>query len=181
MVVAGHFGSEGESGEMADSPAAPIVVGVDGSPGSRAALRFALEEGAVRGVPVRLVTAWLLGPPMLDILPRKAHRAAADSARELQDSVLEDVVQSLPAGFELPALDRVVIQDVGGATLVDAARSGSMLVVGSGRKGALARSFLGSVSEFCVRHASVPVVVVPDPARTGEPSAVATQTVPTPA
>lgn len=150
---------------MADSPTAPIVVGVDGSSGSRAALRFALEEGAVRRVPVRLVTAWLLGPPMLDILPRKAHRAAAESARELQDSVLTDVVRELPADFALPTLDQVVIQDVGGATLVDAAKSGSMLVVGTGRKGALARSFLGSVSEFCVRHATVPVVVVPESSR----------------
>ncbi|MBA2523381.1 MAG: universal stress protein, partial [Solirubrobacterales bacterium] len=38
------------------------------------------------------------------------------------------------------------------------------LVVGTGRKGTLRRTLLGSVSEFCVRHARCPVVVVPDPA-----------------
>jgi nucleotide-binding universal stress UspA family protein len=47
-----------------DAPARPkatttgIVVGVDGSPGARAALRWARAEGATRGVPVAAVLAW---------------------------------------------------------------------------------------------------------------------------
>ena len=40
--------------------------------------------------------------------------------------------------------------------------------VGSGRKSVLVRALLGSVSEYCVRHARVPVVVVPDPSRLEE-------------
>jgi nucleotide-binding universal stress UspA family protein len=35
-----------------------IVVGVDGSEGARAALRFALEEARMRGEKVRAVAAW---------------------------------------------------------------------------------------------------------------------------
>lgn len=48
--------------------------------------------------------------------------------------------------------------------LVEEAQDALMLVVGSGRKGILARAFLGSSSAYCVRHATVPVVVVPDSA-----------------
>jgi hypothetical protein len=43
-----------------------------------------------------------------------------------------------------------------------------MLVVGSSHKGMAARRLLGSVSEYCLRHARVPVVVVPDPSRVRE-------------
>jgi nucleotide-binding universal stress UspA family protein len=48
---------------------------------------------------------------------------------------------------------------------VEAAHDAALLVVGSGRKSLVARALLGSVSEYCVRHSRVPVVVVPDPAR----------------
>jgi hypothetical protein len=59
----------------------------------------------------------------------------------------------------------VVLQNYGGHALVEAAHDAAMLVVGSGHKSLVARALLGSVSEYCVRHAKVPVVVVPDPAR----------------
>ena len=44
------------------SPRAPaVVVGVDGSPGARAALRWALREARLRNSPVRAVHAWTFG------------------------------------------------------------------------------------------------------------------------
>ena len=48
----------GRSGASPTSPAGGIVVGVDGSPGSLAALRWAIREGYVRGRRVHAVTAW---------------------------------------------------------------------------------------------------------------------------
>jgi nucleotide-binding universal stress UspA family protein len=48
----------GRTGASLTSPAAGIVVGVDGSPGSLAALRWAIREGYVRGMRVHAVTAW---------------------------------------------------------------------------------------------------------------------------
>jgi len=38
-----------------------------------------------------------------------------------------------------------------------------MVVVGSGRQSSASRKVLGSVGEYCLRHASAPVVVVPEP------------------
>jgi len=40
----------------------------------------------------------------------------------------------------------------------------SLLVMGSRGQGTLRRTFLGSVSDYCVHHAHIPVVVVPPPA-----------------
>lgn len=139
-----------------------MVVGVDGSTGSLAALRFALEEGLARGATVQVVTSWLLGPPMRETITDEAYAEEAASAQRLQDAAIYAATRDLA---ETPVISRLVVHDVGGATLIDAARDAAMLVVGSGRKSVLARAFLGSVSEFCVRHASVPVVVVPDPSR----------------
>ncbi len=64
------------------------------------------------------------------------------------------------------------------SSLVKAAHDAALLVVGSGRKSLVARALLGSVSEYCVRHSRVPVVVVPDPARLGEDAVVHEEIVP---
>jgi nucleotide-binding universal stress UspA family protein len=139
-----------------------IVVGVDGSHGSKAALAFALSEGLVRGVTVEVVTTWLMGPAISDIATATTFDEEHAKAREVQEAALAEVL----AGFaERPVISQVVVQNYGGHALVEAAHDAALLVVGSGRKKALARALLGSVSEYCVRHAQVPVVVVPDPAR----------------
>ncbi|HEX2896163.1 MAG TPA: universal stress protein [Marmoricola sp.] len=139
-----------------------IVVGVDGSHGSKAALAFALAEGLARGATVEVVTTWLLGPAISDIATATTFEEEQGKAQRTQDAALAEVL----AGFsEKPAISRVVLQSYGGHALVDAAHDAAMLVVGSGRKSMLARALLGSVSEYCVRHARVPVVVVPDPGR----------------
>ena len=143
----------------------PVVVGVDGSPSSRAALAFALEEGLVRGVTVEVVTTWLLGPTMADVVTASSFEEEEKRAREAQDAVLDEVL----AGFdERPAISQVVLHNYSGRSLVEAAHDAALLVVGSGRKGLVSRAVLGSVSEYCVRHAHVPVVVVADPARIPE-------------
>ena len=142
-----------------------IVVGVDGSPGSKAALAFALEEGLVRGTTVEVVTTWLLGPAITDIATATTSEEEQASALACQDKALAEVLD----GFgDRPAISQVVVQSYGGHALVEAAHDAAVLVVGSGRKSVLARALLGSVSEYCVRHAQVPVVVVPDPARLEE-------------
>jgi nucleotide-binding universal stress UspA family protein len=139
-----------------------IVVGVDGTPGSKAALAFALEEGLVRGVTVEVVTTWLMGPILSDIATATTFEDERQRAQETQDAALAEVLE----GFdERPAISQVVLQNFGGNSLVEAARDAALLVVGCGRKNILARALLGSVSEHCVQHATVPVVVVPDPAR----------------
>jgi len=140
----------------------PVVVGVDGTAGSRAALAFALEEGLARGVTVEVVTTWLLGPALSDIAVPSTFEEEQAKAERCQEAALAAVMPDLQ---RQPVVSRVVLHSYGGHALVDAAHDAAMLVVGSGRKRLLARALLGSVSEYCVRHATVPVVVVPDPSR----------------
>ena len=142
-----------------------IVVGVDGSPGSKAALALALEEGLARGVTVEVVTTWLLGAGLSDVAGPDTFEEETERAQRCQDAALAEVL----AGYgERPVISRLVVQSYGGHALVEAARDAALLVVGSGRKSVLARALLGSVSEYCVRPAGVPGVVVPDPARIAE-------------
>jgi nucleotide-binding universal stress UspA family protein len=139
-----------------------IVVGVDGSPGSKAALAFALDEGLARGATVEVVTTWLMGPALSDIATATTTEEEHLKAQQVQQEALDEVLTRFP---ERPTISQVVLQHYGGHALVEGSHDAALLVVGSGRKGTLARALLGSVSEYCVRHSRVPVVVVPDPAR----------------
>jgi nucleotide-binding universal stress UspA family protein len=143
-----------------------IVVGVDGSTGSLAALAFALEEGLTRGSTVEVMTTWLLGPALSDIGTATSAAEEQETAQRCQDEALAEVLSGFPVR---PTISRVVLQSYGGHALVEAAHDAALLVVGSGRKSILARALLGSVSGYCVRHARVPVVVVPDPGRLEQP------------
>ena len=143
----------------------PVVVGLDDSDGGRAALRFALEEGLARHTTVQVVTTWILDGTIRDRITEAMIADEAHLTRVRQDQILAEVAEGMA---ELPPIAQLVLHDAGGAPLVEAAKDAALLVVGTGRKGALARTFLGSVSEYCVRHATVPVVVVPDPGRIRE-------------
>lgn len=146
-----------------------IVVGVDGTPGSLAALEFAFVEALDRGAPVAVVTTWMPDFPAAVAGTGLTFENRADAARHMQDAAIRDIIAQLG---ETPQYSQAVLHDVSGPALIAAARDAALLVVGTGRKEALARAFLGSVSEFCVRHSPVPVVVVPAPS-TPLPSAFA--------
>jgi len=139
-----------------------IVVGVDGSPGSAAALDFALSEGLSRGRTVEIVTGWLWtassdGP---------GHESKLAQGRSviarMQDGELMAALKRLGAS---PVVSQLVVHDYAGRVLVARAEHVSMLVVGGGDQSSSSRKTVGSVAEYCVRHSGAPVLVVPDPAR----------------
>jgi nucleotide-binding universal stress UspA family protein len=143
-----------------------IVVGIDGSTGSAAALHWAAEEAQLRGVEVHAVMAWqqpavygtssltALGmDPSMDTKLALAAAAEAEVAR-LGAKVAEgsDVVIVCEALEGHPA-----------ETLVHAAEGAALLVVGTRGHGGFVGALLGSVSQHVVAHAACPVVVVTDP------------------
>jgi nucleotide-binding universal stress UspA family protein len=138
-----------------------IVVGIDGSDGSRSALRWAIEEAAVRGAAVEAVSAFHVPyagaasvmPLMLD--PKEF----ADAARVVLDKVLAEV-ESEAAALAEP-ITPLVVEGPASTVLVEAGRRASMIVVGARGQGGLAGMLLGSVSRQVTEHATVPVVVVP--------------------
>jgi len=135
-----------------------IVVGVDGSAHAEAALEFALEEAALRGGPLRIVSAWELPssfavggvytPEVFDVFPQEAQiilSKALARAAELQPAV---------------PVEGKVIEGPAAAALLEEARDAAMLVVGSRGRGGFASLLLGSVTQQVVHHAPCPVVVV---------------------
>jgi len=135
-----------------------IVVGIDGSPGSRAALRFAADEASLRQTELRVVSAWhvpagVYMPPTYINLDLDAFRQTASEAAEQQ------VVDVL--GAERATTVDVVIQEGSPAeVLIGESRQAELLVVGSRGHGGFAGMLLGSVSQHCAAHAHCPEVVV---------------------
>ena len=146
-----------------------IVVGVDGSSGADAALDHALRTGLERGCPVEVVTGWLwVGSSDAQSPGVLADGRAA--VQRVQDGVLERAAVRLGA---MPDVIQTVVHDYAGRVLVARAEGATALVVGAGSLGATSTKMLGSVSEYCVRHSPVPVVVVPEPERVRRRHAVA--------
>ena len=135
-----------------------IVVGVDGSPSSCQALRWAARQAKLTGASLEVVTSWEL-PTSYGWMPPYPSEfdPVGEAKRNLQATVAEVLGDD-------PGID-VTITAVEGhpaPVLIDAARGASLLVIGSRGHGALAGMFIGSVSNHCVSHAPCPVTVVRD-------------------
>ncbi len=132
-----------------------IVVGVDGSPQSRQALRWAAHMARMLGAPMTVVTAWEFpttygyGTPLTDWNPE-------DDMRQVQDQAIAGVFGDDPPN----GLGRVLQSGGAARVLLEASEGALMLVVGSRGHGGFAGLLLGSVSSVVAEHASCPVLIV---------------------
>jgi nucleotide-binding universal stress UspA family protein len=136
------------------APARSVVVaGVDGSTGSRDAVRWAAEYAKLTGAELRAVSSWRWPnyitriPPGVDL--------EADTRR-----TLEEVVAEIRGEFPEVPVSEQVIEGPGGPALLSQAEDASLLVVGARGRAAFPGMLLGSVAEYCVRNGPCPVVVV---------------------
>ena len=133
-----------------------IVVGVDGSPSSVQALRWALEQARITGAPVCAVCAWDLPASPTYVAVEEDIGYREEGARTVLDGAIKDATGDAEA---LP-VEREVVCGHPAKVLVDASTDAGLLVVGSRGHGGFAGLLLGSVSQHVVAHASCPVVVV---------------------
>ncbi len=142
------------------------VVGVDGSPGARSALVWALAAAARAGATLELVSAYpidyyWIDPYLLDT--RRLDEIRQDTADRIR-AALADARQdpSLAAVPGVPEVATEVVVGAGAAAdhLVAEASGAGLLVVGSRGRGGVRSTLLGSVALHCVTHAPCPVVVV---------------------
>lgn len=146
-------------GDEPSDPAAPVVVGVDGSPASTAAIDFAVAAADAAGCPLVAVHTWwdaLVGPelePLLDwgAIENDEHRVLAEQLAG-RSAAYPDVKVSTVVERSHPS--KVMLRHAVGARL---------LVVGSRGRGGFAGLLLGSVSRAMVHRAPCPVAVVPPP------------------
>jgi nucleotide-binding universal stress UspA family protein len=145
---------------MSNPPAATVVVGIDTSQNSRAALEWAADEARLRGAVLRIGHSWSMQPYRLP--EAEEHDMAEESrkaAREFLDATTEELRRRRPGlRVESELLEDAPIDGL----LRMAAADGTRLVV-TGRRGLnpFLRFLLGSVSESIVAHSPVPAVVVP--------------------
>ena len=129
-----------------------IVVGVDGSPSSTNALRWADRLASAIDARIEAVFAWEYPPTWPDDGNWQPDVAAS---KRLQEAIDEVFGAHRPKGLEAETR-RGDARDV----LLDAARDAEMLVVGSRGHGGFYGLLLGSVSAACAEHARCPVLVV---------------------
>lgn len=147
-----------------DAPATgPVVVGVDGSDLSRAAVAFAFAEADRLGTGVIAVHAWGLPMPtgagdgLAVVLAGEDEQAkfARAAGRVLADA-LTDVRQRYPD----VTVDERLVQAGSAGALLEAAADATMIVVGSRGHGGFKGLLLGSTSQTVLQHAGCPVAVV---------------------
>jgi nucleotide-binding universal stress UspA family protein len=151
-----------------------IVVGVDGSPESKQALRWALTEARLRHSRVRAVWVWHLpmkfvpttsgiGPTsMYEPVDPERNDELRRRAEQQLDAVVAEVKRETPEGADVRVGQEVVCGH-SAEMLVEAAADADMLVVGSRGRGGFAGLLLGSVSQACAHHARCPVVIIRHP------------------
>jgi nucleotide-binding universal stress UspA family protein len=145
---------------QADGKGPRIVAGVDGSPSSLSALRWAIRQACLTGATVDAVIAWHY-PDLAASGGYAIALAGVDPGFQemAEKTVTEAISSTLSSGSDV----RVHPQVTGGnaaQVLLDAAAGADLLVVGSRGYGGFTEALLGSVSQHCVHHARCPVVII---------------------
>lgn len=142
--------------ENEHAPAGGIVVGVDGSASSLAALEWGAHQAELTGSALHAVTVWAWPTTYGYPIPvATGFDPAADAAK-----VLDDAVAGIRRAHPSIEIRTSVLEGSTAKALVESSRGAEILVVGSRGHGELAGMLLGSVSEHCAAHAHCPVLVV---------------------
>lgn len=144
-------------GGMQD-PKAPIVVGLDGSPTSDAALAFAVDEAAMRSVPLVAYHVWSDTAHE----PGMQHQPFVldwNAIREAEEEALAQRLTSWQDRYPEVEIRRVVERDRPAHGLIRQSARAQLVVVGSRGRGGLTGMLLGSTSHALIHHAACPVVV----------------------
>jgi len=136
-----------------------VVVGVDGSKGSSAALRWAADEARLRGATLKVVRAWQVPTFSYGGYLPMPQQGLEDWAKE-NSSALEQQLAEVLGEDPGVAVLREVVEAPPALAVVEAAKGAELVVVGSRGHGGFAGLLLGSVSVHVAFHAPCPVTIV---------------------
>lgn len=137
-----------------------ILVGVDGSAASNAAVFWAAREAALRNAPLTLVHAVKTFVPTYPQIPMPEGVSLwqEDDGRQILEQAVKIAKEAVPVGKIAVASEMKGSPPV--PTLTDMSSEAEMVVVGSTGRGAVGRALMGSVSSGVVRSAKCPVAVI---------------------
>ena len=142
-----------------------IVVGVDGSVSSKAALAWAVRQAQLTGAVVEAVTAWEFPSAYGYAVP-----VLGVDFEELATKTVKDAIAEVVAGADAGPIRYKVVEGNAARVLIDESAGADLLVVGSRGHGGFVEALLGSTGQHAVHHARSPVVVVRDSATGPEPT-----------
>ncbi|MEO3886716.1 universal stress protein [Nonomuraea sp. B5E05] len=146
---------------MPAGDATRIVVGVDGSPASLAALGFGLEEAALRDCAVTAVCCWRdhgppAGPDWQPFVDSQAIRSGAEVR-------FRDVTSHLTSRHPTVSVTTEFVTERPERALIDATKDATLLVLGARGNDSPPRLLLGPVTQIALAEARCPVAVTPPP------------------
>lgn len=138
-----------------------IVVGVDGSGHSQRALEWAVNEAAIRHVPLNVITVHqaivgYFGGVVTSPQDLELTRQVQAAVKAETDKVLARLDGSRPESVTVKAVHGFPVEE-----LVNASKEADMVVLGSRGAGGFTRLMLGSTAGQVVQHAYCPVLIVP--------------------
>lgn len=137
-----------------------IVVGVDGSPASNAAVTWAAQDAALRNVPLMLVHMLNAYVPTFPQIPLASGVAVwQEDGRRLLEQAAKHAKEAANGSIEISS---EVKSSPPIPTLVEMSEDAEMVVVGSYGRGAVGRILLGSVSSGVLRGSACPVAIIGD-------------------
>lgn len=144
--------SAATSNDSTGDAAGRIVVGVDGSPSSIDALRWAVTQAGLTGAMVHAVIAWHY-PNLYGSYPINL---------DWQSNAAETIATAMRSalGSDSDKVSSSIVEGYAPKVLIDASADADLLVVGNRGHGQVAEILLGSVSQHVVTHALCPVVVI---------------------
>jgi|SRR5580658_1592866 nucleotide-binding universal stress UspA family protein len=132
-----------------------VVVGVDGSPPSRDALRWAQFMAHALGAPIDAVTVWEISAVVASSSWVDDWDPEKEAATNLRATVT-DVLGSPPPS----PVREIVRHGSAAAELLQASQGARLLVLGSRGHGGFHGLRLGSVSSACAAHANCPILII---------------------
>jgi nucleotide-binding universal stress UspA family protein len=161
VVVVRQRPAAGDEPDEGQEPGTgPVIVGVDGSLPSDAAIGFAIEEASLREVPLDVYYVWDI--PAVGNRSRRAGRPdLLAKAQGEADRMLTEVIHGWREKYPDVEIRPHAIRGQNPlGTLIDESSAAGLVVVGSRGRGGFTGLLLGSISDGLMRHAHSPVAVV---------------------
>jgi nucleotide-binding universal stress UspA family protein len=147
-------------GNQMSSEQPRIVVGVDGSPSSREALKWAIRQAELTGAGIEAVIAWHY-PVMAGGYGWAPISPDQDTDfRGIAEKVLAAEIAETVDPASSVRVSQLVVEGNAAEVLLDSAAGADLLVLGSRGHGGFAGALLGSVSQHCAHHARCPLVII---------------------